>query len=1068
MPEYVLRRDASPLAEAPTLDASQRAVLDHFARGSGGPLQVLAGPGTGKTTTLVELVVDRVVNGGLNPDEILVLTFSRKAAQEIRARIARRLQRTTSTTPAMTFHSFCYALLRAEQPPDQFAKPLQLLSAPEFDAVLAELLAHADAEAWPVAVRPALRTRGLASELRAFIAAARAQGMDDVDVERVARAAGRDDWAAAGRFFDELTSVAALSNTVDYTDLVFSAVRLLAQPDARERWRNRIKLVVVDEYQDTDPLQVDLLSSIAGDGRDLAVVGDPYQSVYGFRGADVRGILDFPYRFPGASGGPAPRVTLQTTNRYGAVIAAAVRSIVENRGALAAADGRAFEALRNPVSRVANPGSVEVHTYSSPAAEADHIALMLRQAHLHDDVPWRDMAVLVRSGAHVGRLQRALAAAGVPAEVAGDELPLAVEPAVRTLLAALHAADDLSRGQTLPPDVTEALLTGPLGHLDAAGLRRLGRVLRREDAKTETHPRASRLLIAEALSDPFYLETLEPPGPDGRAVTSAARLARLLHEAADQIRSGETAEQVLWTVWDATSWPRRLQAEAEGKGDGARRANHDLDAIVALFAEAARAEERAGHRSVTEIVRALETQQIPADTLAQTSDTGEAVQVMTAHRSKGLEWPLVIVAAVQDGEWPDVRPRGSFLAADRLSREGVQPRATAATAASEERRLFYVACSRARERLVVTAVASGSDEGDQPSRFVVELAQHLGSSPVVQHRPTRMLSLRGTVAELRRLGEATDDQAVRDRSARLLAGLAARPFGQVAHPDRWWGLAERTTNDVPVRAADEPLRLSGSQLSALTECPLRWFLGHEAKGDRGTTAAQGFGSIVHALAADTFRSEVVPDPAAMAEHLDDVWASLGYPAWIGAREQAAAREALERFVRWHESNPRRLVATEHKFEASLGVDGREVVLSGAMDRVEISAEGIHVVDLKTSKNPPRSVDDNAQLGVYQLAIEAGAGADLTGGAPARAAGAELVQLRKDASAGSGTPKVQAQAGPAADEPFFAVEQVRRALHHIADEAFPAIENDNCRYCDFHAVCPTTDAGASILAAEGRP
>ncbi len=1066
-PRYVIRRAGGLPVEAPELDASQQAVLQHFRReagGPGGPLQVLAGPGAGKTTTLVELVVDRVEKGGLKPDEILVLTFSRKAAQEIRSRIARRLQRTTSATPAMTFHSFCYALLRTEQPADQFVNPLQLLSAPEFDALLAELLANADPESWPVTLRPALRTRGLASELRSFIATARAQGMDDVDVERVARQAGRDDWAAAGRFFDELTSVAALSNTVDYTDLVFSAVRTLAQPDVRERWRSRLKLVVVDEYQDTDPLQVDLLEAVAGDGRDVVVVGDPYQSIYGFRGADVRGIVNFPDRF--ATGAvPAPRITLESTNRYGSTIAAAVRSIVENRGAVAAADGTALSALRNPVSRVESPGSVDVHTYSSPTAEAEHIALMLRQAHLHDGMPWGDMAVLVRSGVHVGRLQRALSAAAVPAEIAGDELPLAVEPAVRTLLAALHTADDLSRDQQLAPDVAEALLTGPLGHLDAAGMRRLGRVLRREDAKTEAHSRASRLLIADALTDPVLLEMLDRPGPDGWAVAAAAKLAHLLRKAADQIRAGDTAEQVLWTVWDGTGWPRRLQTEAEGDGEGASRANHDLDAIVALFAEAARAEERGAHRSVTEIARSLEAQQIPADTLAQSSGTGEAVQVMTAHRSKGLEWPLVIVAAVQDGVWPDVRPRGSLLHADRLSRDGVQAPATTATAAAEERRLFYVACSRARERLVVTAVASGADDGDQPSRFVAELAQHRGGAVLtVQHRPTRMLSLRGTVAELRRLGESTDDPAVRDRVAGLLARLAVHPAGRAAHPDRWWGLAHRTTNDVPVRALDEPLRLSGSQLSGLTACPLRWFLGHEAKGDRGTSAAQGFGSIVHALAADAFRRGVDPDAEAMAEHLDDVWASLGYPVWIGERERAAAREALERYAVWHLANPRELVAVEHKFEVTVDVDGRDVVLSGAMDRIEASESGVHVVDLKTSKNPPKTVDDNAQLGAYQLAVDAGAASALVDGG---AAGAELVQLRNDASAGSGTPKVQAQAGPTPEEPFFAVEQLRRAVHHIAEESFPAIANDNCRYCDFLAVCPTTDSGASILAGEGR-
>ena len=113
MPEYVLQRPSAASNTPPVLDDSQQAVLDHFSS-TGGPLQVLAGPGAGKTTALVELVVDRVENGGLSPDQILVLTFSRKAAQEIRSRIARRLARTTSTTPAMTFHAFCYALLRAE------------------------------------------------------------------------------------------------------------------------------------------------------------------------------------------------------------------------------------------------------------------------------------------------------------------------------------------------------------------------------------------------------------------------------------------------------------------------------------------------------------------------------------------------------------------------------------------------------------------------------------------------------------------------------------------------------------------------------------------------------------------------------------------------------------------------------------------------------------------------------------------------------------------------------------------------------------------------------------------
>ena len=1057
MPEYVLRRVASSRAvAAPTLDESQQAVLDHFRRdsgGPGGPLQVLAGPGTGKTTTVVELVVDQVENGGLKPEEILVLTFSRKAAQDIRTRIARRLARTTATTPAMTFHSFSYALLRAEQTADAFAQPLRLLSAPEFDAAIADILGGTDPMRWPASFRDALSTRGMASELRKFLSTARAQGMDSLDVERVAAVADRDDWLAAGQFFDELTSVAALANTIDHTDLIFQAVRLLDDLAVRDRWRSKLKLVVVDEYQDTDPLQVALLKALAGDARDVVVVGDPYQSIYGFRGADVRGIVDFPHAFATARG-PAPRFTLSHTNRYGPAIAASVRSIVENRGVLGATDGPAFEALRNPVSRVEEPGSVEVRTFVSPSAEAEHIALLLREARLHDGVPWGDMAVLVRSGLHLGRLQRALSASGVPVEVAGDELPVALEPSVRTLLAALHAADAMSRGERLSPDVAAALLSGPLGNLDAAAIRRLGRALRRHDSAGGARPRPSRVLIADALGDPVYLATLDAAGPTAWAIDAAGKLATLLDRASRQIAAGESAEQVLWTLWDGTSWPKRLQADAEASGENALRANHDLDAVCVLFAEAARAEERDARRSVAEVARALEAQQIPADSLAQTGDAGESVQLMTAHRSKGLEWRLVVIAAVQDGDWPDIRARGSLLQGDRLSPDGAITPPSRSAQAAEERRLFYVACSRAKARLVVTAVASGSDEGEQPSRFVVELVREL---PDPQGRPHRTLSLRGAVAHLRRIGENTSDPAVRMRTAALLAQLASHPAGAAAHPDRWWGLAPRTHAEVPVRDPAEPLGLSGSQMNTLTHCVLQWFVSHEARGERGTTSAQGFGSIVHAIAAEVVRAGLEPDVHELASHLDAVWAELGLTPWVSEREHAEAAAALERFVVWHRSNEREVLAAEHEFDVIADVDGRAVRLRGSMDRVERSADGVHVVDFKTSKQAIKLKDaeEHAQLGLYQAAVEAGAAKDVAPGEPP--AGAELVYLRLGAT----LPSARKQSAGT----DIALEQLRQAVRAIGAEDFAATVSDACGYCTFQRICPAQEAGASVVTEE---
>jgi superfamily I DNA/RNA helicase len=1056
------------------LDPSQQAVLDHVAT-VGGPLQVLAGPGSGKTTTLVELVAQRIESGAVAPDEVLVLTFSRVAAQEVRARIGRRLARTTSATSAMTFHAFCYALVRAEQDLEEFRRPVTLLSAPEHDARLAELLDGTDPEDWPVALRPALRTRGMSAELQRLFAAARAQGLDAFGLRAVGESAGRPDWVAASLFFDEVTSVAALQGTIDHTDLVHQAVRLLDDPECRDRWRRRLRLVVVDELQDTDPLQMQLLQRLAGDGRDLVAVGDPYQSIYGFRGADVRGSLDFPTRFA-TPRGPAPSLTLARTNRYGAAIADAVRSVVENKGVFGALDGDAFRALRSPATDPDRTGEVEVRTFTSATAEAEHVALLLREAHLSHEppVPWERMAVLVRSTPHLDRLHRALTAAGVPVDVAGDELPLAVEPAVRALLAGLHAAQALIDHGTLDPEAATALLTGPLGGLDAAALRRLGRVLRADDAGRHGTPRASRVLVAEALADVHLLDTFAVEGPTGEAVATARRVAALLARAVDLVRGGASAEEVLWELWDGTDWPHRLRAEAEGGGDGAARAHHDLDALCALFAEAARAEERQAHRGVVEVVRALEAQQIPAGTLATGADLVSGVQLMTAHRSKGLEWDLVVVAGVQDGEWPDTRLRSSLLQPDRLTAAGLGPYPSVREAVAEERRLFYVACSRARERLVVTAVASGSDDGEQPSRFVAELHAHLAgaegpaagaprSLPEAEHRPRRALSLRSAVAELRRIGEHTTDPDVRRRVAEQLARLAAHPAGRAADPSHWWGLAERTESDAPWRPDDQPLRLSGSQVSALMQCPLRWFLDHEARGAQATTSAQGFGSIVHAIAADVVRSGRTPDAEELATHLDDVWSQLDLPPWISRRERGEAVAALERFVRWHRENPREVLAAEHAFEVTLEVEGRDVVLAGSMDRVERSADGVHVVDLKTGRSAPSAQDlaEHPQLGLYQLVVEHGATRDLAG--EAAPAGAELVQLRQESR---GAVKVQQQAAPEPDVPFFALEQLRRSVHTLVHEEVAATEaTGGCGYCQFTRVCPAHDAGASILVRE---
>ena len=305
-PPYRLVRTPPPRATKMVPDAAQQAVLDHGA----GPLLVLAGPGTGKTTTLVEAVA-RKVEGGLTPDQVLVLTFSRKAAGELRDRITARLGMAVSSATAWTFHAFCYALVREHQPEGLYTDPLRLLSGPEQDVALRDLLRGSIelGRAWPAGLREALTTRGLAEEVRALLSRAREVGLDPDQLGALAVREGREDWAALAGFFAEYLDVLDAQGALDYAELVHRAVLLAESPEVGEQLRHRYRAVFVDEYQDTDPAQERLLQALAGGGRDVVVVGDPDQAIYAFRGAEVRGLLEFPSRFPTASGDDAPGAT---------------------------------------------------------------------------------------------------------------------------------------------------------------------------------------------------------------------------------------------------------------------------------------------------------------------------------------------------------------------------------------------------------------------------------------------------------------------------------------------------------------------------------------------------------------------------------------------------------------------------------------------------------------------------------------------------------------------------------------------------------------------------------------
>jgi RecB family exonuclease len=295
-----------------------------------------------------------------------------------------------------------------------------------------------------------------------------------------------------------------------------------------------------------------------------------------------------------------------------------------------------------------------------------------------------------------------------------------------------------------------------------------------------------------------------------------------------------------------------------------------------------------------------------------------------------------------------------------------------------------------------------------------------------------------------------------------------------AHPERWWGLLDPTSSHVPVRPDDEPLAFSGSQLSEMTRCPLKWFLGHEVHAEVARTTALGFGSIVHVIADAVARDELPADPVVLDDRIDQVWAELGFEAvWQSRAERVAASDSVRRFLTWHTARPERtFVASELSFDVTVDVGELGVRLRGSFDRVEVDSDGaVRIADLKTTKSklPSHDLPEHPQMGVYQVAVREGAldtvadearvevGLPAAGVAPP-VGGAELVLLRL----GRGdAPDVQAQV-PIGEGVTWVDVALTGVDAAVRSETFPARPGDSCRFCSFRRACPASDEGREVL------
>ncbi|MEZ2190055.1 PD-(D/E)XK nuclease family protein [Corynebacterium sp. CCM 9204] len=1032
--------------------------------GGTGIWRVTGAAGHGVSSLLVETALARL-RAGVDPDGLLMITPSKEAAGRLRRVLADRLWDVPdfagSTPLVRSAPSFAFALLRAAAARSGEQSP-RLITGAEQDAVIRELLAgHAEDElgTWPPELRPALTMVGFARQLRDFLLRAVERGLGPEELVRLGITHRRPSWSAAGEFLREYEQTMALGGVRRYnaSELVTVAIESLALDDGLlERQRAALHTLLIDDAQNLDPRTAELLELFIPSTRLTVIAGDPGQAVFRFRGAD----LDFLTRYPCTG-----ELVLDTPHR--------------------------------------TPQHREAVICDSATAQDVVVADVLRRAHLMDGVPWPRMAVVVRSTGVLGPIRRALLAAGVPVQLDPTDTVLAEQRIVAAVLLAARALD-----APLERTEVEELVLGPVGGADPVTLRRLLRGLRQSELRRGGKRRAMDVLADLVLPHGAAAGVLNgaPESGDASATDFLTeretdildRVRSVLAVGAAAQRSGGSVELVLWELWNATGLADRLSAASLRGGTAGSQADRDLDAMMALFDAAGDFVERRPTAGLASFVRHITEQQLPTGARDRRGVEPDAVHLLTAHAAGGREWHTVVVAGVQEGTWPTTSETGTLFGQEELVDlldDGIDPDVYISRSVerlAEERRLFHLACTRSTDTLLVTAL--DTPEGNEvlePSRFLdelgVEVRRATGVGPVdpgaTDAGPddgvavgTRLLSVPAMVGELRRV--VCDPGALgsrRKQAARQLARLADAGVPG-ADPEQWWGLAGPST-DAPVRAVGERVTLSPSQIEQIAACPLRAVLGR-VDTDEEIPLHLIAGILAHGFA------EAVGDGAdreTAARMVRDAYTRVleltGTPAWRTPIDLAAWDRLIERTATWLTVS--RSVFTTVGVEVPVSVtvgttgDGRELVVTGRMDRLERTEDGaLVVVDLKTGANPPtqKSMGEHAQLAAYQLALSRGKVVPdtTTDGGPGRVRVTDADDPDAVAAVGGGvlvypgtsSAKITTrdQAAKTPEELADLAATLPKLAASVRGPRLAARINDSCERCSLRRMCPAQEEG----------
>ena len=651
------------------LNPEQRAAAEHVH----GPLLILAGAGSGKTRVICHRLAHLLREGHAAPHEVLAVTFTNKAAGEMRSRVAALVG---GDGPGVlrriwmqTFHAFCARLLRREGPRVGLTRDFVIYDTDDQARAVREIMRELGIDDKVTRPRSVL---GRISDAKNRMESAAA-------VRRAALSHGEQQLA---RVFERYEQALARSNAVDFDDLLLKAVELFdTVAEVGRAYSERFRFVMVDEYQDTNRPQYLLVRHLVSTHRNVCVVGDPDQSIYQWRGADLRNILDFEADFPDTT-----VVRLERNYRSTQVILDAAHAVIR----------RNTERKEKRLWTDRTGGDrIVCHRAADELAEADFIVQRLLASLAAGDEP---LAVLYRTNAQSRPIEGALARQRVPYRIVGGVRfyeRREVKDALAYLKLLLNADDDVSLRRVInvpARGIGKKVMEGLEGLASSAGRERpAGPLL---DALSEPDAPASlwaRVVRATGGS-------LLPP----RAVTALTRFREMLEALRETART-ETASEVLKQVLLDTGYLQALRDDASSES---RERLENLDALVAAAVDyEVRGEGQDDDR--TSLGGFVDQQSLLSEADEEAGAEDARVWLMTLHAAKGLEFPLVVMAGMEDGLFPHSRSEHD------------------ARALEEERRLCYVGMTRAESRLVLTSarrrLVFGEYQNTEPSRFLLEI-----------------------------------------------------------------------------------------------------------------------------------------------------------------------------------------------------------------------------------------------------------------------------------------------------------------------------------------------------------